>query len=254
MRKSKQHQHGPSSKRDGGRAAGWDFPRGIALQLLAILGLSSVLGFTFNAASPVGVRFGEPTSPTAATAPVATSIIQPASPIPAPPLSKNLGDGSAAKPTTDVGAAPAVTPTLAQTPWSVTHPQALPHSGGAAPAPVPAANPSPIHWPEAKALAAARRAVLVDVRAKAMFDAGHIPGAISLPELSAPDEFRTFLSQQPTNLVVIVYCSSTSCSQSARVANRLVLEFHWPAVRYMTGGYLEYQQAELAPRTPPPPP
>jgi len=130
MRKSKQHQHGPSSKRDGGRAAGWDFPRGIALQLLAILGLSSVLGFTFNAASPVGVRFGEPTSPTAATAPVATSIIQPASPIPAPPLSKDLGDGSAAKPTTDVGAAPAVTPTVAQTPWSVTHPQALPiHAG-----------------------------------------------------------------------------------------------------------------------------
>jgi len=58
--------------------------------------------------------------------------------------------------------------------------------------------------------------------------------------------------QLPTDMVVIVYCSSTSCSQSARVATRLVNEFQWPAVRYMTGGYQEYQQAELAkPASPP---
>ena len=63
-----------------------------------------------------------------------------------------------------------------------------------------------------------------------------------------------FLSTQPTNLTVIVYCSSTSCSQSARVANRLVNEFRWPSVRYMTGGYLEYQQTELAKPAPAPTP
>jgi len=87
--------------------------------------------------------------------------------------------------------------------------------------------------------------VLVDVRPRPSFDAGHIPGATSLPEASPPDEFKSFLSRQPTNITVITYCSSTSCSQSARVANRLVGEFHWPSVRYMTGGYLEYQQAEI---------
>ncbi len=116
------------------------------------------------------------------------------------------------------------------------------------------ANPTPIHWLEAKALAAEGRGVLVDVRHKGMFEAGHIPGAIALPEGSPPEEFKAFLSRQPANVVLIVYCSSTTCSQSARVANRLVTEFHWPAVRYMTGGYQEYQQLELAKPTPPAPP
>jgi hypothetical protein len=48
-----------------------------------------------------------------------------------------------------------------------------------------------------------------------------------------------------------VYCASTSCSQSQRVANRLVQEFHWPSVNYMTGGYQEYQREELAKPQPP---
>ena len=94
--------------------------------------------------------------------------------------------------------------------------------------------------------------MLVDVRHKAMYDAGHIPRAISLPETSSPEEFTTFLNQHPTNLTLIVYCSSTSCSQSARVAGRLVTQFHRPSVKYMTGGYLEYQQAELANKPTPP--
>jgi len=146
-------------------------------------------------------------------------------------------------------------PIAAPTPWSVTKPQPTTNltASNAPPAPAPP-NPAAIHWPEAKALVAANRAVLLDVRQPAMFAAGHIPGATSLPEISPPAAFQNFLGQQATNLIVIVYCSSTSCSQSARVANRLVNEFRWPAVRYMTGGYLEYQQAELAQPQPISPP
>ncbi|HEX5219929.1 MAG TPA: rhodanese-like domain-containing protein [Verrucomicrobiae bacterium] len=107
-------------------------------------------------------------------------------------------------------------------------------------------NPAAIHWADAKPLVASGQAVLVDVRHKAMYDAGHIPGALSLPETSTPEEFTAFLNQHPTNLTLIVYCSSTSCSQSARVAGRLVTQYQRPSVKYMTGGYMEYQQAELA--------
>ena len=116
-------------------------------------------------------------------------------------------------------------------------------------APTPASteqNPSPIHWNEAKPLVDAGMAVLVDVRAKPMYDAGHIPGAISLPETSSPDEFAAFLNQHPTNTTLILYCSSTSCSQSARVAGRLVTQHQRPSVKYMTGGYMEYQQLQAA--------
>jgi len=107
-------------------------------------------------------------------------------------------------------------------------------------------NPAPIHWREAKPLVAAGSALLVDVRVRPVYDAGHIPDAISLPETSSSAEIAALLNLVTTNLTLIVYCSSTSCSQSLRVANRLVAEFHHPSVKYMTGGYLEYQQEELA--------
>lgn len=97
----------------------------------------------------------------------------------------------------------------------------------------------------------AGQAILVDVRHKSLYDAGHIPGAVSLPESSSPAEFTAFLDRHPTNLALIVYCSSISCSQSARVATRFVTQYQRPSVKYMTGGYQEYQQAQLAnPATP----
>jgi rhodanese-related sulfurtransferase len=224
--------------------------RRVLVQLLAMLGLSGVLGFTFNAASPVGIRFDEPVvAPVAAPAPEGvaplskTSVSQPPIPVPSLPV------------------APAPVAVPPAQPVAAALPVPKPHSHPAAnPVIIPAispagqTNPAPIHWVEAKALAADGRAVLVDVRHKSMYDAGHIPGAISLPEMSPPPDFTAFLSQQPTNLTVIVYCSSTSCSQSLRVANRLVTEFRWASVRYMTGGYMEYQQAELAKPTPTPTP
>jgi rhodanese-related sulfurtransferase len=242
----------------GSRGINWSI---VAVQLLAITALSCVLGFTFNAANPLGVQFQQPDAASAVVKSVATnavfSIESGTAPIAA--TRTNPPAVSPSKPTNIVMAtapsAPAPKPTITSTPWSVpvagiTNPVMV-----AAPAPLLSpTNPAAIHWPEAKALVAAGTAVLVDVRHKAMFDAGHIPGATSLPEWSPPEEFKNFLAQQATNATVVVYCSSTSCSQSARVANRLVNEFRWPSVRYMTGGYAEYQQAELAkPAIAPPP-
>ena len=115
-------------------------------------------------------------------------------------------------------------------------------------------NPAPIHWREAKPLVAGGKALLLDVRLAPLYDAGHIPDAISLPEGSTAEMIKAFLEQVPTNLTLIVYCSSTSCSQSKRVADRLVNEHKWASVKYMTGGYQEYQQEELAGGQPPPKP
>jgi rhodanese-related sulfurtransferase len=223
-------------------------------QLLAIVGLSGVLGFAFNAASPVGVRFEQTPPPAPVAAADAGVKTLPEPPVSAPPAVTNPAVTSSVKPTDlSVAAAPPVAPPVAlPTPWSVAATPANPNPVGTAPPPAP--HPTPIHWPEAKALAAEKRAVLVDVRHKAMYAAGHIPGATSLPEASSAEEFTAFLNQQIPNTTVIVYCSSTSCSQSARVANRLVNEFRWPAVRYMTGGYAEYQQAELVKPAPAPAP
>lgn len=253
---SKHHKHSESPPGSGSRASGGVFSRRVLLQLLAIVGLSCALGFTFNAASPVGVRFGEPTA-----APIAPKATTEATPIPATSVRTNLIAAPPLPPvpvkvvaTTPQPPPSAPKPVVTPLVVPVSPPQTITNPVVAATPPPAQPNPAPIHWPEAKVMVAEGRAVLVDVRHKAMFDAGHIPGATSLPESSPPQEFAAFLNQQPTNLTVIVYCSSTSCSQSARVSARLVNEFHWPSVRYMTGGYLEYQQAELARPAPAPTP
>jgi rhodanese-related sulfurtransferase len=245
----------PLSPPGGSHSAGRIFSRQIPLQLLALVGLSCALGFTFNAASPVGVRFGEPAASLAPVKVAPVKVVVETNPPPVRLLRSNLvvlppppvAVATITPPPKPSPPVPGDKTNAPATPWSVSASAAnpAPVKPVAAPPPVPA-NPTPIHWLEAKVLAAEGRGVLVDVRHKGMFDAGHIPGAIALPENSPPEEFRTFLSKQATNVVLIVYCSSTSCSQSARVANRLVNEFRWPAVRYMTGGYQEYQQLELA--------
>jgi rhodanese-related sulfurtransferase len=222
--------------------------RRIGIQFATLLGLSAVLGFAFNAASPIGVRFGgvvtssEPGLPSltnfnlVSSASVAATVTQP---IP--------------QPTTQTMPRPPIPrlPIQAQAHTPTTAPPALPVIGSTATTAVASTvqtnlNPAPIHWREAKPLVTAGQALLVDVRLAAVYDAGHIPDAISLPESSSAEVINAFLKQVPTNLTLIVYCGSTSCSQSKRVAERLVGTHKWGAVKYMTGGYQEYQQEELA--------
>jgi rhodanese-related sulfurtransferase len=226
--------------------------RRIALPFAAVLVLSTALGFVFNAANPIGVRFDKASSVAElrtgpatnfnllSTSSVAAKTPQPSFESALPPLS--LAQPS---PTTLPPVKIPLTLTAAYTPPPIviSNLPPLPNQTAAAVAPT---NPAPIHWREAKPLAAAGHAVLVDVRPTPIYDAGHIPDAVSLPETSSPAEYAAFLKLLPTNTTLIVYCASTSCSQSKRVASRLVAEFHYAPVKYMTGGYQEYQQEELA--------
>lgn len=182
-------------------------------QVTAIVGLSSVLGLAFNANNPVGIRLGEPPMVTG------TPAAKPGS-APVPPV-----------------APPVVTPSPAQ-------PVAAAPPPSESPAPTVTAMASPATWREIKPLAAQGQAVLVDARPKGQYEAGHIPGAILLTEPPGPEELAAFQKQYPTNTHLVVYCSSTSCSLSFRLANRLVKESGYTFVQYITGGYLEYQREE----------
>jgi len=228
--------------------------RQIIWQLASLLAASVVLGFAFNSSSPVGIRFNDATSDSLSSSELKTEPVpvartnQLAMLTPTPPSSaENPRVRQIITPPPPLTSAPTrlLTPATPVAP-PITPPVTAPAVAVAPPTTGVAQNPAVIHWVEAKPLAASGQAVLVDVRHKSMYDAGHIPGAISLPETSTPEEFTAFLNQYPTNLTLIVYCSSTSCSQSARVAGRLVTQYQRPSVKYMTGGYMEYQQAELA--------
>ena len=56
---------------------------------------------------------------------------------------------------------------------------------------------------EAIKLVKAKKAVFVDVRSKDSYDAGHIKGAISIPE----SELISHLSQIPPKMMIITYCA-----------------------------------------------
>jgi rhodanese-related sulfurtransferase len=222
--------------------------RRIALQFAALLGLSAALGFTFNAANPIGVRFGGSSvaSLDRAGGPTDFNLLSASNVAAAPPL-------PTAPPTPQPAARPTAPPPSLKEMADFYQPTAAapslsrlsnpPPTVTVTPAPT---NPAAIHWREAKPLVAAGLALLLDVRLAPVYDAGHIPDAISLPEASTAEMINAFLEKVPTNLTLIVYCSSTTCSQSKRVADRLVGIHKWGAVKYMTGGYLEYQQEELA--------
>lgn len=257
--------------------------RRILWQGVAIVALSVVLGLAFNAANPIGVRFNKPAAAVAGTATptnfnlaltssvvvvkpatVATTELQtggdgdviPATAATSPPILPPISPPvlpppPVAKPHVHTPPFPATVPP--ESPYMSVMPMPNQPPVAVAVTPVsPAApanlNPAPIHWREAKPLVTTGQAILVDVRARPAYDAGHIPGALSLPESSSPEEFAAFAQQHPTNLTVIVYCSSTSCSQSQRMAARLVQTYQYASVKFMTGGYLEYQQEELVNR------
>ncbi len=201
-------------RRAGRRAAG-------------VAGLAVVLGLAFNAASPLGVRWREtpettqapPASPPAPPAPAA-----PGAPVvPAPPAGSNAPASPPAGPEGAKGGKPAgpafITPTLT-------------------------------HWREVKPLARAGKLVLVDARKPAAYRAGHIPGAVSLPENSPPGVFADFRRRYPPNTHLVVYCSSQSCPLSFKLAYRLAKEFGYTHVQFMSGGYLEYQREEGLARAP----
>jgi len=110
-------------------------------------------------------------------------------------------------------------------------------------------TPAPISWVEVKPLLNAGKVILVDVRAKSSYAAGHIPGAINLPELRFAQEIADFQKKYSKSSDLVLYCSSAPCSTSKVVAEKLVKEYGYNSVRYMTGGYQEWQQWEL--QTPP---
>lgn len=228
-------------------------------QLAAILGLSTVLGFAFNSANPVGVQFALATESASADAPVKAKAVatdsavvtpvQAATPVtPVPPVTGIQTPSVPVVTQVAVPSAPAPVPVTIP----ATNPPAKAVATTVTTPPPPAPTPIPTHWKEVKPLLAVSNIVLVDVRPKGAYDAGHIPGAISLPEASTPDEFDAFVKQYPTNTPLICYCSSTSCSVSFRVAKKMMQQYNYSSVKYMTGGYLEYQKEELAPPQPAP--
>lgn len=67
----------------------------------------------------------------------------------------------------------------------------------------------------------AKEAVFVDARARHLYDATHIAGAVSFPVHQFDDHIDDFFAAYPPDRLIITYCSGRECTDSHRLAQYL---------------------------------
>ena len=96
-------------------------------------------------------------------------------------------------------------------------------------------------WTEVKPLLARGEIILVDARDAVSFEAGHIPGAVSLPLVGVADKMADFSAKHPKTKPVVTYCGSVGCPMAHLLAVALTEQHGYTDVREMPGGYAEWR-------------
>ena len=89
---------------------------------------------------------------------------------------------------------------------------------------------------EARQLFDSGEYVFVDARSSEDYEAGHIPGAVSLPVGQSEDRVAAFLERYPPEASIITYCSGRTCQDSHHLAEFL-LEFGYDNVTVFIDGF-----------------
>lgn len=85
---------------------------------------------------------------------------------------------------------------------------------------------------------------LVDVRSKAQFDAGHLPGAVSLPIEAFDRLIGDFFVEYVLDTRLVIYCAGRECLDSHRIAHSLET-YGFSDVRIFSGGFAEWMEGGL---------
>jgi len=192
-------------------------PLGVACALM--LAAALVLGFAYNAASPLGVR----AHAVAGRGPAPTPVRPGGSP---PALYEN--ETAAITVESSAGSAPIAAPPV---PAQPSEPVVMPSTGT-------------LTWPETRKLLAEQKILLVDARAAVYFATEHIPGAVSLPADSAPAALLAFAEKYPRDQAIVIYCGSAQCPLANKLAGILKDQLTFTNLREMPGGFVEYRQSE----------
>ncbi len=80
---------------------------------------------------------------------------------------------------------------------------------------------------------------VIDVRTRAAYDQGHIPGAWSVPYQELDERISEFSFYKEN----IVYCYSTACQLSYDVARKLAEQGY--TVKVLIGGFEEWERKKL---------
>ena len=201
----------------------------VALQVCGILLAAVVLGVAYNQSSPLGLRA------TSAGDQSALPVAIPGAEAPPIPSVAQPGDGGRRLPVSTGAKVADLNPILPAPP--------VPSNQS----PVAVANPPPfpeLKWPAVKALLAAKQIVLIDARLKETYLLSHIPGAVSLPAYSPPEELQAFAMKYPRHTRMVLYCNSDTCEMSHELAGKLARNYGYTNLSVMPGGFAEYVIAE----------
>lgn len=246
----------------------------LVTRITALLVASLAIGVAFNAASPVGIRWHVAQVAAAPAAPAQTPRVTPRPAVTPPtvtPAPVSSRPAAVAHPSSSAAAParPTVQPPRPTVSTPPAHPpvigniyanepvdvQWMPVTSPAATgnlysnetievtiAPVVPPKPVAVTWAQAKELQA-KGAVLVDVRPAAAFQAGAIPGAISLPYTDFKAHLPAFRKRYTPHTWLICYCASDTCA-IAEVAAAELVAAGYQHVYHLPGGYVEWQVQE----------
>ena len=101
----------------------------------------------------------------------------------------------------------------------------------------------------AKQIFDAGSALFVDVRSQDMFDAGHIPGAVSLPLGDFESRLEAFAADVSPKQPIVTYCSGRLC-QDSHTAAQLLMERGFENVVVFIDGFPGWIENEYPVATP----
>ena len=101
-------------------------------------------------------------------------------------------------------------------------------------------NPQPISWIRVEEWVASQTALLVDVRSRAAFIRGHVPGAISLPSTRVAEDLMSFRMQVGADQTVILYGEMAGSMSAFSTGRRLMRDSGFRSVRFVVEGYREW--------------
>jgi len=232
-------------------------------RMLALVLLAAALGLTFNRTNPLGLSWqpvparAVPTTPmhAAGKSPVLSPMVNTEKTTPAlasvPPAQPKATVKPAPVARTPVKPAPAhyqneslpVTPPVI-TAGSPYQNQTLPICAAVQPE---AGGPPAVTWAETRQWMAEHGAMLVDARPPSAFQAGAIPGAVSLPYANLAEVMPAFGQDHNTETWIVVYCSDDDCGLSLRCALALMKDYGYRHVAYLAGGFTEWQRQQVLP-------
>jgi len=109
-------------------------------------------------------------------------------------------------------------------------------------APAAQAGVAELDWSEAMRRVEEGRAILVDVRSRSAFAAGHVPGAVSAPlEEMVAGDWGELEPDKVGDRHLVLYCSNVRCPQARQAARLLEPRFGEERLAHVLGGYFEWR-------------